>query len=249
MKSNLVKNKIHLIYQHFYSFYGPQGWWPLSSRTGTPGFDSRGYHKNDFSSPSSRDEIFEVLVGAILTQNTTWKNAEKALRSMMYHGLVNPMVLMNTPVNEVAGIIRSSGYYNQKAKKLKIIAEFFETGNFGRNNTIGEEYSPGREELLSLWGIGPETADSILLYGFKKPYFVVDAYTKRILTRLGVIRGNETYGEIQIICSSGTEEMPFADPVHYYNEYHALFVIHGKIRCKTKPECTGCPLISLCEYG
>jgi endonuclease-3 related protein len=213
--------------------YGPQGWWPTPSRAGRPGFDSRGYHPGDFEQPRTARGRFEVILGAILTQNTAWTNVEKALARLNEAGIHLPSDVLSCPPARLARLVRASGYYNQKAKKLKGVASLFSAP--GRR-------APTRETLLGLWGVGPETADSILLYAFHEPVFVVDAYTRRILARIGIIGGKESYEQIQEIFH---QELP---PAHaLYNELHALLVEHAKAHCRTRPVCEGCPVLS-CRY-
>ncbi len=196
----------------FYGFllkkYGYQGWWPVNSK----------YHPKDYDIPKTESERFEICVGAILTQNTSWKNVEKALLLLKSHNLMSPESLAKSTEEAIGAAIRPSGYYRQKAKKLKIFSRFFIGLKKGKK-------VPTREELLSLWGIGKETADSILLYAYKKPYFVVDAYTKRIF-------GFEStdYDKIQSLFHKALRK-----DYRLYNEYHALIVRHGKdIKNKSK---------------
>ncbi|MBN2441994.1 MAG: hypothetical protein JXJ04_11625 [Spirochaetales bacterium] len=235
------ERKLDLIYRRLYSHYGPRGWWPIRTRAGTPGFDTKGYHKNDFSIPQSSQDLFEIIVGAILTQNTTWTNVEKTLESMKSQSLLEPSYLHDTKTEDLASVIRSSGYYNQKAKKLKIITSFLLQGDYLNNS-----HSPERQDLLAVWGIGPETADSILLYGFNKPYFIIDTYTKRILRRLHYITGNESYNELQDLFIIEKNDNEAMYTVRYFNEYHALIVEHAKNFCKKKPVCDGCPISEFC---
>jgi endonuclease-3 related protein len=183
--------------------------------------------------------------------------------------MISPVALAGADPGDLGRLIRSSGYFNQKTKKLKIIAHYFLKRKFHNRNT------PGRDELLSLWGIGPETADSILLYAFGKPFFVVDAYTKRLLTRLRHISGKESYDDIQKIFKPrrkllnttirnnnwgstelnttirnnnwGSTELNTVPLVQYYNEYHALIVEHAKQHCKKQPSCPGCPVKKYCS--
>ncbi len=207
------------IYRRLYEAYGPQGWWPGE----TP---------------------FEVIVGAILTQQVGWRNVEKAIENLKAEGLMAPDALARAPVEEIAALIRPTGYYNQKARKLKAFLEFLATRHRGDiDELFALPVQRLRAELLSVPGIGAETADSIVLYAAGKPSFVVDAYTRRILARLGLIEGREAYEEIRELFM---ETLP-AD-VRLYNEYHALLVRHGKERCrKNNPRCTDCPLGDMCR--
>ncbi|MDI3474011.1 MAG: endonuclease related protein [Candidatus Woesearchaeota archaeon] len=206
------KDRIVKIYDALYERYGPQGWWPVIKQIKNGEFKSF-YHKNDFSFPKNKDQLFEICVGAILTQNTSWKNVEKALINLKNAKMLNCDSIVKADEKEIGELIKPSGYYNQKSERLKIFAEWF--------NSLKK--NPTREELLALKGIGEETADSILLYGFKIPSFVVDAYTKRILSNLSLINGNSSYSEIQKLFESILPE-----DFRIYQEYHALLVEHAK---------------------
>jgi len=216
------------IYQILLKHFGPQGWWPIM-----PKADRR----KQRSQPDSSDELdsnarFEIIVGAILTQNTSWKNVEKAIQNLRKKGLISRKAILAVREAELAEDIRPSGYYKQKAKKLKAFVSFDFKGEITRDN------------LLSIWGVGPETADSILLYAYEKPYFVIDAYTKRIFTRLGCSEAETTYDELQNLFH---ENIP--KDVGIYKEFHALIVRLGKEFCKKNPVCTGCPLAKICKSG
>jgi len=204
------------VYNKLLKEFGKQHWWPVTNKTE----DQR----------SSSDSRFEICVGAILTQNTSWQNVEKAIKNLIESNMLSKEAIRNATINKVAKLIRSSGYYKQKAKKLKIFASF--SGSISREN------------LLSLWGIGPETADSMLLYAYNKPYFVVDAYTKRIFTRLGMIKGDESYEEVRALF-----EKKLPKDVEIYKEFHALIVELGKRYCKKEPDCKNCPLKSDCGHA
>ncbi|MFH0832808.1 MAG: endonuclease III domain-containing protein [Candidatus Aenigmatarchaeota archaeon] len=194
------------IYNTLLAAYGRQHWWP--SRTGSR---------------------FEVCIGAILTQNTSWSNVEKAISNLIKNKMLSKEAIKKAPINKLSSLIRSSGYYRQKAKKLKAFVNF--SGEMNREN------------LLGIWGIGPETADSILLYAFGKRYFVVDAYTKRIFSRLGMLKGDEGYEEIRNFFESRLPK-----DVEIYKEFHALIVKLAKEHCKKKPLCDDCPLKSQCKF-
>jgi endonuclease-3 related protein len=176
-------------------------------------------------------------MGAVLTQNTAWTNADAALTRLLQANVRLPADVLALPLSRLARLIRSSGYFNQKAKKLKAIATLF-----SRPRALTPAGAPSREALLSEWGIGPETADSILLYAFHKRVFVVDAYTRRVLSRIGLIDGAESYEAIQALFHGALEEDPAL-----YNEYHALIVRHAKVHCMTRPECGACP-VRPCRY-
>ncbi len=207
------------LYHRLYKAYGPQGWWPGE----TP---------------------FEVIVGAILTQQVSWNAVERAIAALKNEGLMDPKTLARVPVERIASLIRPTVYYKQKAKKLKAFLEFLKSHHrSGLKELFALPLPELREELLSVHGIGEETADSIILYAAGKPSFVVDAYTRRILARLGLIEGGETYEKIRTLFM---ENLP-AD-VQLYNEYHALLVRHGKERCRKRdPRCDGCPLREICQ--
>ncbi len=215
------------LYQLLRTAYGPQGWWPVLRRgtmTYDPAFTSR---------PRTPKEQFEIAVGAILTQNTAWTNVDKALRSLAERGLLDPAALARVPLPRLARAIRSSGYHTQKAKKLRILSCFVRSGKPWT-----------RASLLSLWGIGPETADSILLYARREPLFVVDAYTRRVLSRLGLAAGNEPYEELQARFHAALPPDPAL-----FNEFHALLVKLGKELCQPVPRCPSCPLRPRCPAG
>jgi len=182
--------------------------------------------------PNDSRGRFEVAIGAVLTQNTSWKNAAKAVSALSAAGMIDPARLASATHEEVAVLVHSSGYYNQKARRLGILARYFlEAG----------DCPPERESLLALEGIGPETADSILLYAFSRTFFVVDAYTKRLFSKLGVIRGNESYDRIRGLFEGSLERTP-----EIYNEYHALVVAQCKRVCLRVPVCNECPISALC---
>jgi len=196
------------------------------------GFDGLGYHRGDYRTPATPPARFEVIMGAVLTQNTAWTNASAALAALRNAGIRLPIDLLVLSRGRLAGLIRSSGYFNQKARKLRSIAAFFS----GRG-ALARGAAPARDALLREWGIGPETADSILLYAFHVPVFVVDAYTRRILSRIGLISGRESYAAIQELFHAA-----MARQAARYNEYHALIVEHAKAHCRMRPECALCPV-------
>lgn len=204
------------IYQKLFLHFGPQRWWPAE----TP---------------------FEVIVGAILTQNTAWSNVKKVIDNLKKQNLLKPTTLKKINTRKLAKLIRSSGYYNQKAKKLKNFLSFlFKRYGGSLSKMFRQDIFKLREELLEIKGIGPETADSILLYAGDKPIFVVDAYTKRILSRHNIIDDTLNYAGVQEIFMKNLKP-----DVKLFNEYHALLVKLGKDICKTKPNCPVCPLKNL----
>ncbi|OGX40158.1 MAG: endonuclease [Omnitrophica WOR_2 bacterium RIFCSPLOWO2_01_FULL_41_12] len=209
-----MRAQLKTIYEKLYSHFGPQHWWPAST-------------------------AFEVMLGAILTQNTNWSNVEKAIDNLKKHKLLKPHKLKNLSAKKLAALIRPAGYYNIKAKRLKNFLDFL-FGNFkGSLKAMTLKNTPAlRQELLSVNGVGPETADSILLYALKKPIFVIDAYTKRILLRHNLIEEDTGYTEIQDLFMQNLKRS-----VRLFNEYHALLVKLGKDYClKNKPKCEICPL-------
>jgi endonuclease-3 related protein len=201
------------IYRTLYQAYGPQHWWPAE----TP---------------------FEVIVGAILTQNTSWRNVEKAIQTLKEKGVLNPEGIRNLKRTHLSRWIKSSGYYRIKAERLKAFVDFlFKEYGGDLHKMREEEMEELRAKLLKVKGIGPETADSILLYGLKRPIFVVDAYTRRILSRHQLISKEASYEEIQRFFM---DHLPHEEGL--FNEYHALLVHLGKTFCKRIPKCDRCPL-------
>jgi endonuclease-3 related protein len=201
------------IYRKLYRAYGPRHWWP-------------------------GETSFEVMVGAILTQNTSWRNVEKAIQKLKGKGVLNPGGIHRLKKSELARLIRSSGYYRIKADRLKSFIDLlFEEYDGDLKRMKRESLGELRERLLGVRGIGPETADSILLYGVKKPAFVVDAYTKRILSRHDIIPEKASYEEIQKLFM---DHLPHDEKL--FNEYHALLVHLGKTLCKKIPKCDLCPI-------
>jgi len=203
------------IYELLLERFGEQEWWPMK----------RGFGPKEF----------EVCVGAILTQNTNWNNVEKSLKKMKEEKLTDVKAINKINPKKLEVVIRSSGFYKQKAKRLKEFAKISARKNFYRNIT--------REELLKINGIGTETADSILLYACDKPFFVVDAYTRRIFSRLGLIDEAMKYDEIRRFFEGNLPR-----DVDVYKEFHALIVELAKKHCKAKPSCEECLLREDCEY-
>jgi endonuclease-3 related protein len=188
------------------------------------------------------DSPFEVVVGAILTQNTTWRGVERAISNLKSQNLLDPKKLLTLQDDILAGLIRPSGYYRIKTKRLKAFLAFLNDEFHGNLDILfREELWPLRERLLNVKGIGEETADSILLYAGQKPVFVIDAYTRRILERHLIISGRPSYGEIQKLFM---ERLPRSAPL--FNQYHALLVNTGKQFClKRNPLCSRCPLSAI----
>nr|WP_320133444.1 endonuclease III domain-containing protein [uncultured Holophaga sp.] len=197
--------------------YGPQGWWPLLAHPGcnpTKTGAITGYHPGDYSFPRDAAQRFEIGVGAILTQNTAWTNVEKALLKLQAGCALDPVVLLDLAPEDLAERIRPSGYFNAKARKLREWAAFFQA--------LGGA-SPTREALLGVWGIGPETADSIRLYAYGELEMVVDAYTRRVLEAEGFIGPGLGYEALKDFCVRGLPA-----EVTLYQEWHALLVEHAK---------------------
>ncbi len=208
------------LYDRLFAAYGEQHWWPGE----TP---------------------FEVMVGAILTQNTAWTNVEKAISALREADALNPEALRTRPTDELAALIRSSGYFNAKARKLRALGDYLaDYGDDIERLFASKRLDELREELLALHGVGPETADSMLLYAGNLPSFVIDAYTIRVLDRLGIIDADSKpkYEDVREIFH---KTLP--TDVQLFNEYHALFVAHGKDVCKLrKPLCSECVLAENC---
>ena len=206
-------------YDRLLAHHGPQGWWP-------------------------GDGPFETIVGAILTQNTAWANVEKALASLRAAEVMSWPAIRATPTGELALLIRPSGYFNAKARKLKAFAAYMAS----RGDVLDGEPRGAKElraELLRVWGIGPETADDIVLYAAGLASFVIDAYTRRIVDRLGIAPERRSYAAYQALFEAS---LPAHAPT--YNEYHALLDAHAKAVCtKREPRCEACVLLDLCPTG
>lgn len=202
------------IYQSLYAYFGPQHWWPAE----TP---------------------FEVIVGAILTQNTNWQNVTRAITNLKQAKAVTPRTLYSLPRKTLARLIRPAGYYNIKTERLKYFLDFlFSRYDGNLTKMFSQDFSALRHQLLSVKGIGPETGDSILLYAGHFPVFVVDAYTKRIFSRHALLRGDADYYTIQNLIMKNLKR-----DVQLFNEFHALLVQVGKEFCRKKnPRCRRCPL-------
>lgn len=201
------------IYRRLFQAFGPRRWWPGE----TP---------------------FEVMVGAILTQNTSWRNVEKAIAALKAKGILTPEGIRRLELSELEGLIRSSGFYRVKARRLKTFVDFlFHAFGGDLEKMRSADLWELRRKLLAVNGIGPETCDSILLYGLGKPIFVVDAYTKRILSRHGFIEEKASYEAVQRLFM---DHLPPEERL--FNEYHALLVRLAKSYCTKKPKCALCPL-------
>ncbi|MGB7581527.1 MAG: endonuclease III domain-containing protein [Sedimentisphaerales bacterium] len=208
--------RLTTIYDILLKRFGPQDWWP-------------------------GDTPFEVIVGAILTQNTNWTNVEKAITNLKNAGVLSPDKLHRLDIKKLAELIRPAGYFNIKAKRLKNFLDWFFEKYCGElKNLENVPTDELRQQLLSVKGIGPETADSILLYALNRPVFVVDAYTARICSRHHLIDEGADYHQIQ-----ETFESNLSSDIQLFNEYHALLVHLGKDFCKPTPKCEECPLNGL----
>jgi len=219
LKDKKISRSLLIIYDLLYKKFGPRHWWPGETK-------------------------FEVIIGAILTQNTAWVNVEKAVRNLKKEKALSVSKLCRMPEKKLAGLIRPSGYYNVKANRIKIFLKFLNTRyNSSINRMFKTDLCKLREELLALKGIGQETADSILLYAGNKPVFVIDAYTKRVFSRHGFVSHDQDveYREMQSLFMDNLPE-----DVRLFNEFHALIVELGKSICKSKkPLCGICPIRSI----
>ncbi len=203
-------NKVRDLYQELLEKYGKQGWWPVIRNSESL------YHPGNYSIPDNEDERFQIAIGAILAQNTNWKNAEKALLNLYSAGMLKHDKLENASESEIANLIRSSGYYNQKTRKIKEFVKHYPS------LTARKSVETMRKYLLSIRGLGPETTDSIILYAFKKPVFVIDTYTRRFCSayNLQISGGYEDYRRFF--------EKNLEKDYRIFNEYHALIVAWGK---------------------
>lgn len=209
-----LKARLEELFEQLFAHYGAQNWWPAE----TP---------------------FEVMLGAILTQNTAWTNVEKAILNLKNLSELNPQALLAMPHESLAEAIRPSGYFNLKAERVQNLCSLL-LDNRELHKLADLEL---RTQLLGVTGIGPETADDILLYAFQRPVFVIDAYTRRLLGRIGCIDGDLAYEDLR-----QTIEQALAADAEYYNEFHALIVIHAKNVCCKQPRCSECQLTALCSY-
>lgn len=195
--------------------WGPQHWWPGESR-------------------------LEVMVGAVLTQNTAWSNVERAIANLKAAGALSMQALLALPLDELAALIRPAGYFNVKARRLRALLEWVSAAG-GVEVLSGWTDEKLRSGLLGVHGVGPETADDILLYAFERPVFVIDAYTRRILGRLGMIDPTMGYEHLRAVI-----EAQLPSDVALYNQFHALLVAHGKAICRPRPRCAACVLREGC---
>jgi len=206
------------LYEGMLKAYGPQQWWPAES-------------------------AFEVAVGAVLTQNTSWKNVERAIANLRTADVLTLPAISRIPPAELILLIRPAGYYNLKAKRLMALCDFLRDAG-GLEGLKRQSLQVARSGLLSVWGIGPETADDILLYALDRPVFVIDTYTRRLLARQGLARGNEDYEVLR----QGFERALPAD-VDLFKQFHALIVEHAKAACRKAPICDACCLMGGCAQA
>ena len=235
-KKGTNMNIIHSIYEKLYSEYGPQGWWPFINYNSTN--DNKtgnqiGYHILDYTFPKNKTEQFEVCLASILTQNTTFTSVIKSLQNLNDLNALTPASIKKLDLETFKVAIRPSGYYNQKSTYILGFIDFYEKL---------QDRIPTREELLSVKGIGEETADSILLYAYNMPQFKVDAYTKRILTELKIIKEKTKYKDVKEIMESNLKKTTsdIKELTIIYQEYHALIVEHSKRYYSKKPYAKGC---------
>ena len=220
LNSRITGEQLQSIYHRLMDAYGHQHWWPA-------------------------DEPFEMMVGAILTQSAAWLNVEKAIANLRAAAALSPRTLRQLGLPELAALIYPSGYYNVKARKLKSLACWLgDNCDDDLCSLFTGSAERLRQQLLSIWGVGEETADSIMLYAADKPIFVIDAYTRRIIDRIGLTPDGNSYAAYQALFMNN---LP-ADTA-LFNEYHALLVCLGKNLCRNRPLCHQCCLRSICGYG
>ncbi|MEW6765316.1 MAG: endonuclease [Pseudomonadota bacterium] len=203
------------VYQRLDAAWGPQQWWPGESP-------------------------LEIMLGAVLTQNTAWSNVERAIANLKAAGALSVEALLALPLDELAGLIRPAGYFNVKARRLRALLEWVRNEG-GIEALAGWPDASLRTGLLGVHGVGPETADDILLYAFGRPVFVIDAYTRRILGRLGLVDPAAGYEYLRVVI-----EAELGPDVPMYNQFHALLVAHGKEICRPRPRCAVCVLREDC---
>jgi len=219
-------------YERLYKHHGPQHWWPAGS-------------------------AFEVMIGAILTQNTAWSNVERAIANLRQQQALDPRRILRVPETRLASWIRPSGYFNIKARRLRNFCRWYlDQGGYDALSRL--DTASLRHALLSVNGIGPETADDIVLYAFDRPVFVIDAYTRRLFHRLGLIDGKQGYEALRAVFEQDLRQQMSQRTrsgrirtltlVRIFNEYHALIVIHGKDVCRSRPLCRDCCLARHCAY-
>ena len=206
------------VYSRLLEAHGPQGWWPA-------------------------DTTFEIIVGAVLTQNAAWTNVEYALGHLREADALSPAAILALSHERLGALIRPSGYYNVKATRLQAVCRFVQEAG-GVEALRAWPTDELRAALLQVRGVGRETADDIVLYGFDRPVFVIDAYTRRVFQRLGLVDGDEGYEDLR-----AAFERALGSDVPVYQEYHGLLVQHCKVHCTVKPRCDRCCLLRRCPTG
>ncbi|MFC1932487.1 endonuclease III domain-containing protein [Chloroflexota bacterium] len=220
MDNQLASQVLQKIYHQLIDHHGSQHWWPA-------------------------EEPFEVMVGAILTQATAWLNVEKAIANLKAAKALSPQALRRLSLSELATLIHPCGYYNAKAKKLKFLSHWLEEYcSDNLDKLFANDIDRLRQQLLSVWGVGQETADSIILYAANKPIFVIDAYTRRIINRIGLTPDGNSYTAYQAFFM---DNLPI--DARLFNEYHALLVCLGKNVCRNHPLCRQCCLQNICQFS
>ena len=214
----LPRHRLTAVYERLLAAYRPQYWWPA-------------------------DSPFEVMVGAVLTQHAAWTNVERALANLKRHHRFSARGILDVDQEQLADWLRPSGYFNIKARRLRNFCEWYSNAG-GLRRLRRRDTASLRHQLLSVNGIGPETADDILLYAFDRPVFVIDAYTRRLFSRLGLIAGDEGYETLR-----HAFERALGPDTKVFNEYHALIVRHAKVSCRVSPLCPGCKLRRQCQTG
>ena len=203
------------LYRKLLSAYGPQHWWPAES-------------------------AFEVIAGAVLTQNTAWRNVERAIDNLKGAEVLSAEGILALPPGRLAGLLRPSGFYRVKSERLRAVCRWLVERHGAAESTPTDAL---RSSLLAVHGVGDETADAILLYAFGRPVFVVDGYARRLFSRVGLIEGREACSEIKAVV-----EARLGDEAGHYNEFHALIVEHGKQACRKTPRCARCPIRCGCRH-
>jgi endonuclease III related protein len=215
-----VRRRLLALYDRLFAAYGPQHWWP-------------------------GDGAFETVVGAILTQSAAWPNVEQAIARLRAAGALSPEAIIRLPEAELADLIRPSGYFNAKTRKLRAFCLLLDQEFHGSLDQLLQlPMDDLRDRLLSTHGIGPETADDIILYAAQKPTFVIDSYTRRIFSRIGIVPERDDYESWRALFMS-----TLPSKVDLFNEYHALIVRHAKLSCAKQPRCEGCVIRDLCTFG
>jgi endonuclease III related protein len=212
-----------LLHKALLGHFGRLEWWPVVDRG---------------------NMHFEIILGAMLTQQAPWRSVETAIRNLTDEGIATPKALANADIRKIQKAIRPTGFYRQKAKRIKDVARHVAKNYRTVEEMLDKDTHALRDELLSLNGIGKETADDILLYAAGRAIMPIDAYTYRVLSRLGIIGGNESYDELQEIIH---ERLP--ENADDYKEFHALVVEHAKKFCRKAPLCKGCPISRMCRHA